>query len=258
MKCRRPEPATVPALAAEAASGRRRFSRTAPAAITPRARKTAARLGVDPDRIQGTGRNGRSRERDMLVFAEKKPQLAARSRQALAERLRQSKDNTIAVTLMATADATNLVNLRQQFKAGDHEMVPTVTDLFVRLVARCLQQHPHLNARWQENQLVIRSDIHIGIAVDAGQELLVAVLRDVARKSVREIARQARNLIDQARSHRLRAADMEGGTFTISNLGALGVDSFTPVINWPEIAILGIGRIRQQPLVVEGMIIARE
>jgi pyruvate dehydrogenase E2 component (dihydrolipoamide acetyltransferase) len=165
-----------------------------------------------------------------------------------------------AVTLTTTADAQNLVNLRNQFKigAGDDTNCPSFTDLFARLTALALQSHPRLNSRWENNQILEIKEINIGIAIDTKAGLMAPVIRDVARLTLQEITRQAHDLIDRARQGKLHRKEMEGGTFTISNLGAFGIDAFTPIINWPECAVLGIGRIRRQPVVTEHGIEARE
>jgi pyruvate dehydrogenase E2 component (dihydrolipoamide acetyltransferase) len=169
--------------------------------------------------------------------------------------------NTAApVTLTTIADVQNLVNLRNQFKtaAADDTNCPSFTDLFVRLTALALQTHPRLNSRWGNNQILEIKEINIGIAIDTEAGLMAPVIRDVARLTLQEITRQAHDLIDRARQGKLHRKEMEGGTFTISNLGVFCIDAFTPIINWPECAVLGIGRIRPQPVVTEHGIEPRE
>ena len=162
------------------------------------------------------------------------------------------------MTLTTTADATNLVELRgAEFKAGT-EIVPTFTDFLVKLAALALQKHPHLNARWDGERIVLSAGIHIGIAVDTDAGLLVPVLRDVASLSVTQLAAQARDLIERARQRKLTGHESQGGTFTVTNLGAFGIDAFTPIINQPECAILGVGRIRRVAVVVGDQIVARD
>lgn len=168
-----------------------------------------------------------------------------------------SLHSTAPCTLTTTADATNLLNLRSQFKDAGQGPVPGITDLLVKLSALALKAHPGINARWDDDRVVHLDDIHVGIAVDAEAGLLVPVVRHADTLPLRELCRQARVLIEKARAGTLPAADMEGGTFTVSNLGAFGIDAFTPILNHPQAAILGVGRIEKRPAVVDGQIIAR-
>jgi pyruvate dehydrogenase E2 component (dihydrolipoamide acetyltransferase) len=231
-------------------------------AISPRARRAARERGIDATQVQGSGRHGRIREGDILAAA---AAAAGRPlspvRRAIAERMVQSLRNTAPVTLTTTAHATNLVKLRNQFKSAPHgpdSIVPSITDLFVKIAAHALQQHPALNACWQDDRIVTSAQIHIGIAVDTEAGLLAPVIRNVPALTLEQIARQTRALADKARRRQLTAEEMQGGTFTITNLGAFGIDAFTPIINWPQCAILGIGRIRRQPAVIGDQVVARE
>ncbi len=246
-------------------------------AISPRAKRVASELGVDWTKLQGSGRTGRIRERDIRVaFAGQvsssvvpplggntKPPKGGTTnsshRRTIAERMRRSLSSTAPVTLTTSVDAVNLVNLRQQFKtAAADSAVPSYTDFLVKLTAIALQSHPALNARWEEDQIVPSPEIHIGIAVDSEAGLVVPVIRDLRALSLREVAARARDLIDRARRGKLRAEEMQGGTFTVSNLGAYGIDAFTPIINFPECAILGMGRIKRQPVIRDDQIVARD
>jgi pyruvate dehydrogenase E2 component (dihydrolipoamide acetyltransferase) len=239
------------------------------AASSPRARRIAAELGVDWQQLAGSGRGGRVRERDVrqaIVAGNAIPapggtrsiSLSSR-RRVIAERMAASSRQTVPVTLTTRADATSLVNLRRQLQAAGG-IVPSYTDIIAKLAAAVLRDHPQLAARWNGEQLVLPAadGFHIGIAVDTDQGLLVPVIRDVARRSLADIADDSQRLIEQARSGRLATADMAGGAFTITNLGAFGIDTFTPIINLPEVAILGLGAIRSEPAVLDdGQIAAR-
>jgi pyruvate dehydrogenase E2 component (dihydrolipoamide acetyltransferase) len=225
---------------------------------TPRARRTAARHGVDWKYATGTGRSGRIRERDVLALFDKQasaPTVA--SRRIIAERMTASHRATAPVTLTTTIDATHLVAFRERCKATGG-FVPTYTDLCVHLTAFALRRHPVLNARWEQNHVVLSENINIGIAVDTEAGLLVPVVRDVLSLSLPELCRQTRELVERARQRRLSASELQGGTFTVTSLGALGIDAFTPIINPPECAILGIGRIRRCPVVFEEQIVIRD
>ncbi len=225
---------------------------------SPRARRAAKRLGLDWTTLPGTGRSGRVRERDVLaasptVFSA--PALPP-TRRTIARRMLEGHLTTAPVTLTTTADATNLVNLRRQFKAvGD---APSYTDFLLALTAQALRQHPALNAHWSDDRPVPCLDIHLGLAVDTEQGLLVPVVRDVPAKSLKQLAQETRTLIDRARHGKLRADEMQGGTFTVTSLGAYGIDAFTPLLNPPEIGILGVGRIRRRPAAVGEKITVQE
>ncbi|MEW6756317.1 MAG: 2-oxo acid dehydrogenase subunit E2, partial [Candidatus Latescibacterota bacterium] len=183
------------------------------------------------------------------------------ARRTIAERMLASRAATAAVTLTALVDATRLVALRTELKealGAEGEPAPTYTDLIVKLTAAALEVHPELNARWAGDRIVLCGRIDIGVAVDAEGGLVVPVVRDVPRLSLRALAACSRDLIERARTRRLSLEEMNGGTFTVSNLGPMGVDAFTPIINAPECAILGVGRIARQPAVVEDRLVARD
>ena len=226
-------------------------------AITPRARKAARERGVDVEGIVGTGRNGRIRERD--IPHPRQPQRVGPHRKTIAERMLHSHRTTAPVTLTSIIDATNLVNLRHQFKVitSGGVSVPGFNDIFVKLTSLALQMHPEMNVRWHDDGIVAIPEIHIGLAVDTPAGLHVPVIRDVPSLTLRQLAVRTKSLVEKAQSRTLAPDEMRGGTFTITNLGAFGIDAFTPIINWPECAILGIGEIRKQPVVVDDRIVAR-
>lgn len=229
--------------------------------ITPRARRVAAELGVDWMGVPGTGRDGRIREADIRnAVATQQPKGLSSARRIIAERTLASQQKTVAVTLHTTADATWLVRLRNELKAKSTAgaIVPTYNDILVKLVAAALQNHPVLNSRWEGEILRASSFVHIGIAVDTEAGLLVPVIRDVTTQTLNEVALRSRNLIERARSGRLIAQELGGATFTVTNLGAFGIDAFTPIINYPECAILGVGRILRQPVAMEETISLRD
>jgi pyruvate dehydrogenase E2 component (dihydrolipoamide acetyltransferase) len=233
--------------------------------VTPRARRVSAELGVDTTLLRGSGRGGRIREADVRAAGSR---LAAEAeavpfttrRRTIARRMMESRQNTAPVTLTSRADATALVALRTKWKlepgAGP---VPSYTDILVKLVAIVLESHPALGGRWEADHIVLSGKAHIGIAVDTLEGLLVPVLRDVASSSLTDLARRSRELIEAARARRLGADDLAGGTFSVTNLGGLGIDAFTSIINFPETAVLGIGAIRKEAVVLEsGELGARE
>jgi pyruvate dehydrogenase E2 component (dihydrolipoamide acetyltransferase) len=177
-------------------------------------------------------------------------------RRKIAGNLRRSRDESVSVTLHARADAGNLVSLRDQFRAGrggstaEIRQVPSYTDLLVKLAAAVLRRHPRFAQRWHHGTLVAPQSWDIGVAVDTEQGLVVPVVRDVPALRISELAARVKDLAERARERRLRAEEMDGGVFTVSTLGSLGVETFTPIIRWPEVAILGVGEIRREPCVV--------
>jgi pyruvate dehydrogenase E2 component (dihydrolipoamide acetyltransferase) len=275
---------------AEAPSAREnipvRKAKLGPTRSSPRARRKALELGIDWTTVEGSGRSGRIRERDVLAAAtasapEYRRAITSTSfsegvaqaipvdatRRAIAERMMQSAHGTAAVTLVTSIDATNLVNLRQQFKAvargqADHAgpIVIGYTDIVIKLAALALERHPIVNSRWDgdRDQIVLFRGIHIGLAVDTEAGLLVPVLRDVPNLSLRQIATRAHDLIDRARRRLVKSDELRGGTFTVTNLGPFGIDAFTPIINFPQCALLGLGRILRQPVAVDQQLVVRD
>ncbi len=258
--------AAVPAAGVDAAVG----AEAAPArpAVTPaarggptaspRARRVAAELRVDWTRLRGTGRTGRIVERDVRAagVADRPSQV----RRLIAERMSASARATAPVTLTTDADATELVRLRAALQAAGAR-APSYTDCFVKLAAVALTEHPALNASLEGDRIVRHPAVHVGVAVDTPRGLLACVLRDAATKPLRALAEESAVLIAQARAGTLSPDALRGGTFTVSNLGAFDVDAFTPIINLPECAILGVGRIAARAVVVDeaaGRIAARQ
>ena len=231
---------------------------------SPRARRAAQERGIDVATVRGGGANGRVRERDVHAAANGGMAHAAdptastgggsgipisQTRRTIARQMVRSRQETVPVTLTAWADATALLAARSALKAAAGPEAPTLNDMLLKLLAESILAHPLLAARWEETQLVVPGDrIDIGLAVDAQGGLVVPVVRDVAAVPLFDVARQSRSLVERARSGRLTAADMQGGVFTLTSLGSYGIEFFTPVINHPEAAILGVGAIRMQPV----------
>ena len=227
------------------------------ARVTPRARRVAIELGVDTTLLRGSGRGGRIREADVraagLKFATEAGAVPITTRRrTIARRMMESRQNTAPVTLTSRADATALVALRTQWKRQPRPgPVPSYTDILAKLVAVVLESHPALGGRWEADYIVLSGKAHIGIAVDTPEGLLVPVLRDVAASSLADVAHRSLELIEAARAGRLRTDDLAGGTFSITNLGGFGIDAFTSIINFPETAVLGVGAIRKEAVMLE-------
>ena len=226
-------------------------------AISPRARRIANELNISWHHIKGSGQTGRIIERDIRAVTAQPPGSTGHIRELIANRLWQSQNETAAVTLTTEADATGLVDLRAGFKASQGTDAPTYSHMIAKLTALALGEHPALNASWQNGAPHQYESVHLGLAVDTEGGLLVPVIRDADSKSLAQIATEARALALKARRHTLGPDALQGGTFTISNLGMYGIDAFTPIINLPQAAILGLGRIVEKPAVFQGQVVPR-
>ncbi len=225
--------------------------------ISPRARRIANELNISWHHIKGSGQTGRIIERDIRAVTAQPPGSTGHIRELIANRLWQSQNETAAVTLTTEADATGLVDLRAGFKASQGTDAPTYSHMIAKLTALALGEHPALNASWQNGAPHQYESVHLGLAVDTEGGLLVPVIRDADSKSLAQIATEARALALKARRHTLGPDALQGGTFTISNLGMYGIDAFTPIINLPQAAILGLGRIVEKPAVFQGQVVPR-
>jgi pyruvate dehydrogenase E2 component (dihydrolipoamide acetyltransferase) len=241
---------------------------------TPRARRKAQELGVDWHRISGTGRRGRIRERDVTTYAFQtgarvappdapaapgRLQPLSAMRRTIAQRMSAGMQQTAPVTLTTKVDAAELVALRARLKAeSSADTAPSYRDILVKFVAETLPECPLLNACWRDNGVFLYDEINIAVAVETPQGLMAPVLRQVPNFSLREVSAQSRALIAQAQAGALTASQLQGGTFTISNLGMYEIDFFTPVLNLPQSAILGLGRIVREPVVRQDRVVVGE
>ena len=180
-------------------------------------------------------------------------------RKIIANRMRQSQQEMAQTDMRMDVDMTNMVSFRKQInqKLTGAGIKVSYVDLLSTACARALAEHPQANASLEADGIHYRNYAHIGIAVDAERGLVVPVIRDADILSIPAIAAKSKELIDKARKGTLRPDDMQGGTFTISNLGMFEVDSFTAIVNPPETCILAVGRIADRPVVVDGQIVVR-
>lgn len=227
---------------------------------SPRARRAARKRGVDLAGIEPGGTSGRIREQDVLATSVSLPPAAGAPvgnlRRIIAARMMQSKQSTAPVTLHTRCAASRLVLLRRELKAAmDGEATPSYNDIIAKVVARALAKHPMLAARWENDEVFLPEAFNIGLAVDTEQGLLVPVIKDVGNLSLAAVSRKSRELIEAARSRRVAPEDLQGGNFTITSLGSFDVESFTPIINYPETAVLGIGCIIREPVAGEGEVV---
>ena len=165
-------------------------------------------------------------------------------RGAIARRMTESLQGSAQLTLNSELDARPLVAFRGELRKRPEYPEVTYNDLIVLAVARTLPSHQRLNATLEESAISLWESINLGIAVSLEEGLMVPVIPECGEKTLVEISAASRDLAGRARQGRLKMPEVLGGTFTVSNLGAFGVDHFTPIINPPQVAILGIGRIR--------------
>jgi len=228
---------------------------------SPRARRLAQEKGVDLSQVRGTGPEGRITEKDFLDFLAAQELLTPGPIQRLtAQRMSESFTSTPHFHLTIEAKATKLVELRDRLcpiiegKAG---VRLTFTDILIVLVAKALRDHPLANASWEEGYIRIWKEINIGLATAVKEGLVVPVIKKADEKRLAQIAKERKELADKAAEGRLRLEELEGGTFTLTNLGMFGVDEFGAIINPPQSAILAVGRIAERPVVEEGQVVAR-
>lgn len=239
---------------------------------SPIAQRVALEAGLELSAIPGSGSHGWIMRQDVeraIDASHPKPapptELPAvlplsGLRAIIAERLSQSWRERPQVTLTTEADATNLVAARQQLNAEltvQGEKI-SFNALLIKLTAQALHEQPHLNVQLTENGLQVMPEINIGLAMDSERGLLVPVVRDAWHKTIRQVNKEIGVLADRALKGRSLPDDLVGGTFTVTNLGAYEIDAFTPIINPPECAILGAGRIISKPVGLNGQIVLRE
>jgi len=269
-------------------------SRVAAPVAAPSLRRMARELGIDLHKIHGTEAGGRITIQDVRNYLAKLTKAAAKPapapagaapakptavqidfsqfgpilkkpvtqlRKVIARRMSESWNQVARVTQFDDIDFTKLGELRKKYApAYEAKGVKlTLTPFVLKAVATTLKAHPIFNSSLDEvaNEIILKEYIHLGIAVDTDQGLMVPVLRDVDKKSLLDLAKELEQLATKARDRKITADEMKGGTFTISNQGAIGGAHFTPIINLPEVAILGLGRGAMKAVVRDGQIVAR-
>ena len=253
--------------------------------ITPVARRMAEEAGLDLSKIAGTGPEGRVTKEDVerelakaaasapapalapapaprpVVPAEAESLPISGVRQVIFDRMGASSRTVARVTEFTEVDATSLVDVRTRLKAElqkTENVSVGYNDLLIMIVAKALKEHRLLNSAVAEGQIKLLPQVNIGLAVDTERGLLVPVIRNADTLSLLGIIRDLRALIERAMNGKSLPDDLSGGTFTITNLGMYDVDGFTPIVNQPESAILGVGRIVAKPAVYEGQIVPRQ
>ncbi|HUP46107.1 MAG TPA: dihydrolipoamide acetyltransferase family protein [Thermoanaerobaculia bacterium] len=249
-------------------SGERRRS-------SPLARNLARELGVDLESVEGSGPGGRIIAADVKNFKgggarasspapmARAPQLEEKEvplsamRRTIAKRLAESTGPIPHFYLTVDYDVTDLLSIRQQLIEIEGVKV-SVNDFIVRGAALALRHHPNVNARWGDEAITQHGAVHIGIAVATPEGLITPVIRNADQKSVSDIAQEVRALAEKAKNRKLKPDEYQGSTFTISNLGAWGIEEFTAIINPPNAAILAIGAAEARAVVIDRQVVIRD
>lgn len=224
----------------------RTAARLAPA--SPKARRLAAERGLDVGALRGTGPNGAVLAEDVPAAL---PSSVSNIWRIMADRMTASWTTTPHFYLVREVDVSRLVSWRERASAQTGARI-TYTDLLVRLVAAALTRHPAANVSWKDGTIVRHAEINVGLAVAIDDGLVVPVLHRADTLSLTEIAARREDLVTRAQAGKLRPADIQGGGFTISNLGMYGVDAFSAIVNPPQAAILAVGRIADRVVAVNG------
>lgn len=247
--------------------------RTTPVA-TPVARRVAEAKGVDLATVMPSQAGSRITRADVEAALSARQSEAEASqpsdeiqwsempiiRRTIARRLAESQQAAAEVTLMREVDATELVNLRQRLleELAEGSSRLTYTDLLVSIVARQLKRHPQVNALSDGERIGLSQAVHVAVAIDTERGLVAPVIRDADRKGLLQLAQERGDLTSRALEGKVALEELNGGTFTITNLGPLEIDAFTPIINPPQVAILGVGRVRSVPAAYQGEVCIRQ
>lgn len=264
---------------------------------SPLARRMAQEHEIDLANVAGTGPGGRITKEDVQSFLNQvspmgqieQPQAApapsapepaqpqpapqpagaaalrgaqpvelTRMQQTIARRMAESKFSKPEFVLTAVMDMTEARKLLKSFSSMEGGQKIGPNDFLMKAVATALTQHPEMNAGWENDGIVRYGRVNIGNAVAVEGGLVVPVIQDADKKSLGQVSRESKALIEKARNNKLAPSDYEGGTFTVSNLGMFGIEQFTPIINAPEAAIMGVGTITPTPVVRDGEVVVRE
>ncbi|MFN8006491.1 MAG: dihydrolipoamide acetyltransferase family protein [Terriglobia bacterium] len=233
--------------------------------ISPLARKTASQMNVPVEQLQGSGPGGRIIQEDVFQAAKRKEDSAGEGqpatgglipltamRRVIAQRMVESKTRIPHFYLDAELDAGPLLQLRgltNEALAAEGAPKLSVNDFVLKATVECLKRVPQVNASFTDNGILQYAQVHLGFAVSLEDGLITPVIRNAETKQLRQLSLEARELIEKARTKKLKPAEYQGGTFTISNLGASGIESFHAIINPPQAAILAVGSIVKKPVV---------
>jgi pyruvate dehydrogenase E2 component (dihydrolipoamide acetyltransferase) len=238
---------------------------------SPLARRIASEQGIDLAGVEGSGPDGRIVARDIESLAQagaaagvsmaaapvaagdgvERIELTS-MRKTIARRLGEAwSAPSFILNRSVDMTAANALRARMLTTVAEGEVRPTVSDILTKAVAVALRKHRQMNAWWNEDSILQFDAAHVGLAVATDAGLVVPVIRDAHAKTVKEIAADRKQLVDKARAGKLQPAEFEGGTFSISNLGMMGIDSFTAVLNPPQAGILAVGATVDTPVVID-------
>ena len=243
----------------------------------PSVRKLARDFGVDLSRVTPSGPRGRIRREDVLRAAPQDSEPAQTTdlrrdahgaielqpltalRRTIAKAMVEAATTAVPITTIDEVDISELLDWRARGNAAASDVHLTLLPFIMKAVVAALKQHPTLNASLTEDQqhLILKRYYHLGIATDTPEGLIVPVVKDVERKSLLTLATELQHLVELANTRRIPLADLRGGTFTISNYGAVGGIFATPMLHLPQVAILGVGRFVQKPVAYEGAVALR-
>lgn len=261
--------------------------------VSPRARRLAQAKGIDPYALGGSGPGGRVIERDVRALSSNQGRVSSLARELIhekkmrspasgsgpggmvlssdllepgkplsnmrkvvASRMRESLSETAQFTASAYANALPMMKLRAVYKKQNQAI--TFNDMVMFAAVKALALHPEVNAEFIGGEVFIHKDVHLGFACDTPRGLMVPVVKNADKMSIAELASRIKELASQAVDGKISPDDLSGGTFTVSNLGSFGVTTFTPIINYPQVAILGVGSIELRPLRREGQVVFEE
>jgi pyruvate dehydrogenase E2 component (dihydrolipoamide acetyltransferase) len=226
---------------------------------SPAAKRLAKEQGIDTSLVRGSGPDGRIVKEDVRRLIEETRGVLPRVRETIpltgfrkisAERVSASFRTAPHSTVMMEADVSNAADLHEKLQVS-------YTTIVVKAVAKALVEHVILNSTLEKDQIRVFEDVNVGVAVATESGLVVPVIHDSDKKSLKEIDAVIKELTERAKLGKLAKEEVAGGTFTITNLGMYGVDFFTPIINPPEAAILGVGKMTEKPVVIDGEIKTR-
>jgi pyruvate dehydrogenase E2 component (dihydrolipoamide acetyltransferase) len=232
--------------------------------ISPLAKSLAKEKGIDISSVKGTGDNGRIIKRDIdsfkpsnySQFSQPSPQLTESSyetqnstmRKAIAKRLADSKFSAPHYYLNIELEMDNMISFRKQFIQTQNIKI-SFNDIIAKAVSLSLAKHPKVNSRWYDDKIIFNEHVHLGVAVAVDDGLIVPIVKFANSKGLPQINSEIKDFAERAKNKKLTPAEIEGSTFTISNLGMFGIESFTSIINQPNSAILSIGAIVQKPII---------